>query len=120
MHDGGRGDECHGSRYQSGVVHSRDHARRRAAQRRTGIQNPGGLEDVSNASQRHGILPQQARCAGERAKLPLGGLLFGQVQAKKNNSSPRNANTLIQKRQNLRLHQTRRDCVFQPEDSGVS
>lgn len=59
VHDGGRGDECDGAWYQSGVVHPRDHARRRAAQRRTGIQNPGGLEDVSNASQRHGILPQQ-------------------------------------------------------------
>ncbi len=55
------------------VETERDHARRRAAQRRTGIQNPGGLEDVFNASQRHGILPQQTRCAGERAKLPLGG-----------------------------------------------
>ncbi len=119
VHDGGRGDECAGAWYQSGVVHPRDHARRRAAQRRTGIQNPGGLEDVFNASQRHGILPQQARCARERAKLPLGGRLLGQVQAEKDDSSPGDANALIQKRQNLRLHQDGCDCVFQPEDSGV-
>ncbi len=120
MHDGGRGDECHGSWYQSGVVHPRDHARRRAAQRRAGIQNPGGLEDVFNASQRHGILPQQARCAGERAKLPLGGRLFGQVQAEKDDSSPGDANALIQKRQTLCLHQARRDRLFQPKNSGVN
>ena len=119
MLDGNGSHERAGAGHQQNFVHPRDHPGRRTAQRRAAFSVRCGLSNVFDDAQRHELLQGEARCLRGATEFQTGDGLLGQIQKEEDDFTPRDTNPFLQKRQTLRCHQRRNDCVFQSEGAGV-